>query len=64
MKIYELLGPLGIAAYTAVAVAFLTGLLKFKFHVKWVNMKWHLGAAGLAMVLASLHAAICISSSF
>jgi hypothetical protein len=55
MKIYELLAPLGVAAYVALAAAFLTGFLKFKFHVKWIKMKWHLWAAVLAIILASLH---------
>ena len=64
MKVYELLAPLGIAAYTALAVAFLSGLLKFKFHLKWVSLKWHIWAGVLAMVLASLHLAIFIYSNF
>ncbi|HQP10716.1 MAG TPA: hypothetical protein PKV41_04965, partial [Candidatus Omnitrophota bacterium] len=57
---YELLAPLGMAAYAALTVAFLTGLLKFKFRVKWINMKWHLWAAAVAMILASLHFAVVI----
>jgi hypothetical protein len=60
MKIYELLAPLGIVAYAALAIAFLTWLLKFKFHVKWVNIKWHIWAGILAMIFASLHLAIFI----
>jgi hypothetical protein len=64
MKVYELLGPLGIAGYTALIVAFLTGILKFKFHVKWINMKWHVWAGILAMIFASLHLAIFIYTNF
>lgn len=64
MKITELLGPLGAASYVALAIAFLTGILKFKFHVKWVNIKWHIWAGVLAMVLASLHLAVFIYSNY
>lgn len=60
MKIDALLAPLGIAAYAALAVAFLSGFLKFQFQVRWVNLKWHIWAGILAMVLATLHLALYI----
>lgn len=64
MKITELLTPLGIAAYTAVTITFLTGLLKFKFHARWIDFKWHFRAGILAIILASLHLAVVIYSNF
>lgn len=64
MKAYEWLGPLGMVAYASLVVAFLTGILKFKFHVRWISMRWHLWAGILAIVSASLHLAIFIYSNF
>jgi len=64
MKVYEFLGPLGLAGYTALGAAFLSGFLKFKFHVKWLDMKWHFWAGILAIVFASLHLAVFIYTNF
>lgn len=64
MKISQLLGPLGAAAYISLVIAFLTGFLKFKFHVKWINMKWHMWAGILAITFASLHLAVFIYLNF
>jgi len=64
MKIYNLLAPLGILAYSSLAVAFLTGVLKFYFRVKWVNFKWHVWAGILAIIFATLHLAVAIYVNF
>ncbi len=64
MKIYELLAPLGAASYIALVTAFLTGLLIFKFHARWVKLKWHIWAGILAIIFASLHLAVFIYTNF
>jgi len=60
MKIYEIIKPLGILAYVALMFAFFTGVAKFKFHVRWINIKWHIWLGVIAVVLASIHAIIVI----
>lgn len=60
MKMYALLAPLGVLAYLSLAIAFLTGILKFYFKVKWINFKWHIWAGILAIAFATLHLAVAI----
>jgi hypothetical protein len=60
MKINDLLAPMGISAYVALALAFLTGILKFRFHVKWLNFKWHIWLGVLAVILGTVHLLIAI----
>ena len=56
MDLYILIIPLGIIAYSLLLLSFITGLLLFKFHVRWIKINWHISLAILAVILASLHA--------
>ena len=60
MKIYALMVPLGVASYAAMAFAFLTGLLKYKFNAGWIDWKWHIWAGITAFALATMHLAVAI----
>lgn len=60
MNIHHAIVPLGIATYTSLVMTAATGLMVFKFHVKWVKMKWHIWFAVLTIILASMHAGIVI----
>ena len=64
MNIGDLLGPLGAAAYTALLIAALTGILKFKFGVRWISFKWHMWAGILAAIFATLHLLVFIYTNF
>jgi len=60
MEIYELTKPIGIASYVFLALAVLTGLLKTKFHIKWITIKLHIYCGILALIFATLHVLIII----
>ncbi len=64
MRLYNLLAPLGILSYIALAAAFLTGVLKFYFKIKWINFKWHVWAGIAAILLATLHMLVAIYINF
>ena len=64
LTLYQFVRPLGIATYSSLWITFLLGMLKFKFHVKKIDMRWHYGFAILTLVLATLHAAIVIGMEF
>lgn len=59
-RLYRYVKPLGIAAYCSLGVTFLLGLLKFKFHVRKIDMRWHYGFAILTLSLATLHASLVL----
>ncbi|MBN2790006.1 MAG: hypothetical protein JXR69_07440 [Candidatus Delongbacteria bacterium] len=56
MELYDLVMPLGIITYVLIILAILTGRRIIKLHPKW-----HKIIAVLALVFATLHAAIVIS---
>ncbi len=62
MSLHELIMPLGILTYVLLILTILSGFLIFKFHVKWMNMKWHIALGILTLILASFHAGIVILS--
>lgn len=47
--------PVGMLAFAALVSAVVTGLAIFKFHVRWVKMRWHAWSAYAAIVLAITH---------
>lgn len=55
MMLYQFVKPLGIATYSALWITFLLGLFKFKFQVRWIDMKWHYACAIITVILATLH---------
>jgi len=57
MEISEWIKPLGIAAYVSVFLAFFVGMFRAKLKLK---LKHHKALAWLAIVLASLHAALVL----
>lgn len=60
MNLKELIIPLGISTYTVLLLTILSGIAIFKFHIKWVNMKWHILLAVLTLVLASIHVGLVL----
>lgn len=54
-RLYRYIKPVGIATYSSLWITFLLGLLKFKFRVQRIDMRWHYGFAILTVVLATLH---------
>ena len=52
---YELIRISGILTFISLILAVTTGLMFFKFHVKWVKMKWHMWSAIAALVFAIMH---------
>ena len=52
---HELIEISGILAFLSFIAAATTGVAIFKFHVKWVNMKWHMYSAAAALVFAVTH---------
>ena len=60
MDIYKIIIPLGISTYISLLITIATGLMIFKFHVKWVKMKWHIWFAVLTVILATIHAGVVI----
>ena len=60
MNLKELIVPLGISTYTALLLTILSGAAIFKFHIKWVNMKWHMWLAVLTLILASIHVGLVL----
>ena len=60
MGIDKIIIPLGIATYISLLVTVATGLMTFKFHTKWVRMKWHIWFAILTIILATIHAGVVI----
>jgi hypothetical protein len=60
MSLGSLIVPLGISTYILLLVTIATGLLVFKFHVKWVKIKWHVWVGVLTLLLGTLHAGLVI----
>lgn len=56
--------PLGISAYISLLVTIATGFLIFKFHVKWIKVKWHIWVGILTLLLGTLHAGLVIYLNF
>jgi len=60
MELHDIIVPLGISTYISLLITIATGLMTFKFHVKWVKMKWHTWFAVLTIILATVHAGLII----
>lgn len=54
----ELIEISGLLAVLSFITSFVTGLMIFKFHVKWVNMKWHIWSSAAALIFALTHVII------
>ena len=57
---HKLIVPLGIVTLVFLVATFATGIMLFKFHVKWVKIKLHIRLGALTLILAIIHAAIVI----
>jgi len=64
MILYQFVKPIGIATYSSLWIAFLLGLLKFKFRVRWIDMKWHYAFAIITIILATLHVILVETAAF
>jgi hypothetical protein len=64
LRLYGYVKPLGIGTYASLWCTFLLGLLKFKFRVQRIDMRWHYGFAILTIVLATCHAAIILAMEY
>ncbi len=62
MSVASFIVPLGIAGYSCLFLAVLSGLLMFKFRVRWIKLAWHIRIGFLALILATLHAGIVVFS--
>jgi len=60
MALYNFIKPLGIVTYILLLLTIATGVLKSKFHVSWIKMKWHTRLGILTIVLATIHAGLVI----
>ena len=60
MDIDKIIILLGILTYISLLITVATGFLLFKFHVKWMKMKWHIWFARLTGILATTHAGVVI----
>jgi len=60
MDLRYMIIPLGISTYIALFITIATGLLTFKFHVKWIKMKWHIWFAVLTIILATTHVCLVV----
>jgi hypothetical protein len=58
MNMYVLIKPIGIATYCSMILAVALIMIKMKFHIKWINMKWHTYCGILAVILGTIHAVI------
>ena len=60
MSVGELTVPLGIISYVFLFLAVASGLLKFKFKVRWIKADWHMWLGSAALGLATAHALIVL----
>ena len=60
MEMYRLIMPLGIAAYVCLFLAAVSGLLIFRYHIRWVGVKTHMYLGLSSLVLGALHAGLVI----
>ena len=60
MELGNFIIPLGVATYSCLVISVITGLLIFKFHVKWVSIKMHILFGILTLILGTFHAGIVI----
>lgn len=61
MELSEFIEPSGMLAYFFIILAIAAALLKLKFRVSWLTMKWHMGLGLIAFVFATIHVLIIIS---
>ena len=57
---HELIEISGILAFLSLLLAVTTGFMIFKFHIKWVNMKWHIWSAIAALIFAIMHVVLIV----
>jgi len=60
VNLHELMIPLGILTYTSLFLTMLSGFLIFKYHVKWVKLKWHMYLGIFTLVVGTMHAGIAL----
>ncbi|PIU40960.1 MAG: hypothetical protein COS99_07800 [Candidatus Omnitrophica bacterium CG07_land_8_20_14_0_80_42_15] len=60
MPIDELMKIAGILAFVFLFAAAASGILLFKFHVRWLNLKWHMRFGILSAFFAIVHLALVI----
>lgn len=61
MEISELIEPSGMLAYIFIVLAVAAALLKLRFKVSWLTMKWHMWLGAIAFVFATIHVVIIVS---
>ena len=64
INVHRYIVPLGIITYISLLITFLIGLLKFKFHVKGIHMRWHYGFAFFTLAFATIHASLVLYTQF
>lgn len=60
MEIYTLIKPSGILTYILLLLTIATGVLKIKFHVRWISLKWHTRLAIVTFIIATIHVGMVI----
>ena len=63
LTMYKLIIISGSGAFIFLILTMLAGVLFFKFHVKWINMKWHIRLAALTLVFAVIHVLAIVYSN-
>lgn len=58
IPIYSLIVPLGIVSGVFLLLTVATGFLHYKYHVKWLKMKWHMWLGFITLALAAAHAVV------
>ena len=60
MSIRELLMLSGWLTFLSLIITAVTGIMIFKFHVKWVTIKLHTALAIITLILAIIHVAVVL----
>jgi len=60
VELYKLIMPLGIATYVCLFLTVASGVLIFKYHLRWIGIKAHICLGFATLILGSLHAGIVI----
>ena len=60
MSLHTLIELTGVLAFICLLMSMLSGILFFKYHVKWMSLKWHIIFAVLTVIFATAHVTIII----
>ena len=60
MSLAQLTIPLGIAAFASLLFTAFSGLAMYKFHLPWVNMRWHIWGASATVIFAAGHVLVVV----